>query len=147
MGLDLLAQGRGIGEVAALLGVDDSTVFRWRDSPEGRARLAAAFAEREKARGEIAEAQRDTVAEAKKRLHELALSAVKALEEALGDDDVQARLRASREVLDRAGVPRTERVETAESDVDFSSLTPEERAQLRALLTKAGGVPEAGGHA
>lgn len=141
LGLDLLAQGRGVRDVARSLDVDERTVTRWRETPEGQARLARAEEDRERIRAVAIEAERNTVVDARQRLHELALRAVSRLEEALDDDDVQARLRAAREVLDRAGVPRTERVENAEADLDFSSLSPEERAQLRELLTKA----EAGG--
>lgn len=136
IGLDLLAQGRGVGEVASALGVDERTVSRWRDTPEGRERLATAQAERERERKAADEERRNTVTEARVRLHQLALRAVEQLEGALGDDDVQARLRAAREVLDRAGVPRTERVESGPAEVDMSKLTAEERATMRDLLTK-----------
>lgn len=142
LGLDLLAGGRGVGEVASALGVSESTVFRWRDTPEGQARLAAANDERERERAAAAEARRNTVVEARTRLHELALKAVEALEGGLNNDDPQARLRAAREVLDRAGVPRTERVETGAPELDLSKLTPDERATMRALLTKMAAPPE-----
>jgi hypothetical protein len=143
MGLDMLIMGRGITEVARALGVDDRTVARWRDSPEGARRLAEASAIADEVRKADLKAMVDTAAQAREKLRSIALRAVDVLEEALDDDDVQARLRAVRETLDRAGVPRVERVETIGGEVDYSHMTPEKRALLRELLAEAmgGGSP------
>jgi hypothetical protein len=39
-------------------------------------------------------------------------------------------------------VPRTERVETGAPELDLSKLAPDERATMRALLTKMAAPPE-----
>ena len=124
-------------EVAAMFRVDPKTVTRWAKSDEGKRRIAEGEAERQREREAETAARRATAAEARKRVQEIALKAVEMLEKALDDEDVHARLRAAREVLDRAGVPRTSKVEVTSSVLDLSKLSDEEIATLDTLTTKA----------
>lgn len=82
--------------------------------------------------------------EARARLGAVAARAADVLAAHLDDPDPAVASAAARTILDRVGVPRTERVETADVEHDFSALSPEERAQLRALLTKAESGPSVG---
>lgn len=126
----LLVEGLTVRSVAETLRVDESTVRVWRDSEEGRAALNAARAAR-------AEAFRDTVDEARTKLKSLGLRAVEVLENDLDSADPEVRNRTARTILDRVGLPRTERVETVTQETaDYSGLTDEEFQEMRRLRAK-----------
>jgi hypothetical protein len=58
--------------------------------------------------------------------------------EALEHADPRVRLHAAKEIADRVGLPRTERLESAGAPMDLSKLTTEEVEQLAALMAKVG---------
>lgn len=133
----LLGEGLTASEVSRRLGVHERTVRRWRDNPASAPII-------ENARAMRAQAVADSVDEARRILRDAAPDAARAVVDALDSPDPADQLRAAAMLLDRVGVPRTERVETADVEHDFSALSPEERAQLRALLTKAESGPSVG---
>ena len=141
--LIMLSQGMLAPSVADEVGVSAATVRVWaKANADELAELIRQHDERiEAAASKSSEAVASSVAEARVRLSAAAARAADVLTTQLDDPDPAVASAAARTILDRVGVPRTERVETAETDLDFSSLSPEERAQLRELLTKA----EAGG--
>jgi transposase len=132
-GMRLLAEGLRVLDVAEQLGVDEKTVRRWRDSPEGAKELAAA---REARAATFANAAED----ARRVLREATARAAQVLVEQLDESDPAARSLAARTILDRVGVPRTERVEAVVAPAaDLSRLTDDELAQYEALRAKARG--------
>jgi hypothetical protein len=132
-GMRLLAEGFQVLAVAEQLSVDRATVLRWRDSPEGARELAAARSARAASFANAAE-------DARRILREATAKAAQVLVEQLDDDDPAARSLAARTILDRVGVPRTERVEAVVAPArDLSKLTDDELAQLEALRAKARG--------
>lgn len=129
--MGLLVEGHQVLAVAEVLGVDEKTVRRWRDSPEGQREMEVSRKAREASFADAADS-------ARRILREAATRAAQVLADQLEDRDAEVRNRAARAILDRTGVPRTERVETtASSPVDLSRLTDEEFAQLEALHRKA----------
>lgn len=129
----LLAEGHQVLAVAEELGVDEKTVRRWRDSPEGAKELAAARAARAATFANAAE-------DARRILREATAKAAQVLVEQLDAADQETRSLAARTILDRVGVPRTERVEaTVAPAVGLSRLTDDELAQFEALHAKARG--------
>lgn len=129
----LLAEGYQVTAVAETVAVDERTVRRWRDSPEGQRELAVAREARAAAFAASAE-------EARRVLREAAVPAAMVLAEQLGATDPEVANRAARAILDRIGVPRTERVETAATGTeDLGRLSDEELATYEALQRKAKG--------
>lgn len=132
-GMRLLAEGYQVTAVGEQLGVDRKTVERWRDSPEGARELAAARAARAAAFANAAE-------DARRILREATAKAAQVLVEQLDAQDPETRSLAARTILDRVGVPRTERVEAVVAPAaDLSRLTDDELAQYEALRAKARG--------
>lgn len=129
----LLAEGVTAAEVARRVGVHERTVRKWRDL-EGSPAVIEAAAEARKA------VFADSIEEARRILRDAAPDAAKAITRALDAPKEADAIRAAATLLDRVGVPRTERVEQVETETDVAGLTPEERAQLRALLMKAAGT-------
>lgn len=128
--MKLLGEGVAVAEVARRLKVHRRTVEKWRAAPEGAQELAAAT--------QASEATfASAVAEARRLLTEAAPDAARTLVDHLDHHDPQAALRAAATLLDRIGVPRTQRVENAEPEgADLSVLTDEEFAELRRIKAK-----------
>lgn len=136
--LDLLAEGELVSVVAATVGVDVKTVRAWAESPEGQERLAQAEKAREDARRAIEEGRAAGAAAAKKLLVESTVEAAQVLQAALTHKRPYVRIRAAVQILDRAGVPRTEKIETGEGDEwDLSRFTDDELADFERLRAKA----------
>lgn len=98
-----LAEGRTPTEVAEALGVERSTVWRWLQRPDFAA-LASQF-------------NGTSVEGARARIGALVSDALEVLEAVLRDPGapVQARIQAAREILDRAGLKSTDRVQVETS--------------------------------
>lgn len=127
----MIAEGIPMRAVARELRVNHETVTAWRDSSEGKERLDALRAKRDQELGAI---QR----KARLQLEALIPRAVQRLGDALESANLNVVVRASAQILDRAGMPRTERVEAVgDGEIDLSELTAEELDQLRALHEKA----------
>lgn len=138
----LLAEGLTDAEVSRRVGVHAQTVRKWRRMPTVAPALDAAREER-------ASTFADSIEEARRILRDAAPLAARAVVSALDAPKEADAIRAAATLLDRVGVPRTERVEQVETETEVAGLTAEERAQLRALLMKAAGAgsgsPGAGG--
>lgn len=132
--LEQLALGRQVSSVARDLDVRRATVREWRDSPDGRAFLSA---EREKRRASFAKAQ--MLAEAV--LRDAAVSAANALVEGLESTDSEERRRCAEAILDRVGLPKSQRIEgKVERRFNLSALSLEEKQQLREMVKRAKGT-------
>lgn len=132
--LQQLALGRQVSSVARELGVRRATVREWRDSPEGRSFLGA---EREKRRASFAKAQ--LLAESV--LRDAAISAANVLAEGLESADAETRRRCAEAILDRVGLPKSQRIEgKVERRFDLSTLSIEEKQQLREMVKRAKGT-------
>lgn len=128
-----LAEGELMASVARALGVRENTIRDWRDSPDGARELAAARKAREASFADAVEGARRIVRENLER-------AAQVLADQLGHPDPGVCSLAARTLLDRGGVPRTERVESAPAvEEDLSTLTDEEFATLRAIKAKLKG--------
>lgn len=125
----LLVEGHSLASVAELVGASRPTVRAWRESPEGQRMLRAA-------REECDREFKDSTSEARELLKSLARRAVQVLEEDLDSEDADIRHKAARTVLDRVGLPRTERVETITRAEDLSKLSDDELETLRAIRAK-----------
>ena len=126
-----LAEGELMASVARALGVRENTIRDWRDSPEGQRELAAARKAREASFADAVEGARRIVRENLER-------AAQVLADQLGHPDPGVCSLAARTLLDRGGVPRTERVETqAKTDEVLEQLTDDELATYEALKKKA----------
>ncbi len=134
--LALLGEGVTAAEAARRVGVHERTVRKWRDL-EGSPLVIEEAAETRKA------VFADSIEEARRILRAAAPDASRAIVGALGASKDADVIRAAATLLDRVGVPRTERVETIGGEVDYSHMTPEKRALLRELLAEAmgGGSP------
>ena len=115
----LLATGFTITAVSKQLKVGRGPVVAWRESPDGKAEFTAFLKERDKQLREAADG-------ALRILRDGADKAARVLVEQLGDRDPSVRSLAARTLLDRVGVPRTERIETAPAPIDTSGLSDEE---------------------
>lgn len=102
----LLGQGMTLSAVGRELGVDRAAVREWRDSPEGERFLADLRKAREKEFAEI-------IADGSRALRELALRSISVLKDKLESDLPFESITAAREVLDRVGLLRAERIEVA----------------------------------
>ena len=132
--LEMLALGQHVSTVARELGVRRGTVREWRDSTDGRAFLDR---EREKRQATYAEAQ----ARAAAVLRDSATSAANALVEGLESGDPETRRRCAEAILDRVGLPKTQKVEGSIGPaLDLSKLDDAELEQLATLTAKAGGA-------
>lgn len=129
--MKLLAEGWQLASVARQLKVRRGTVRDWRDSPAGQRLLAAARAERSAALLEVIE-------DGRRLLRENAMRAVQVLVDKLASPVPFEAGAAAAQLLDRVGLPRTERIETPPKPKrDLSKLSTEELVQLRALREKA----------
>lgn len=126
----LLVSGESLSRVAELVEVSRPTVRAWRDSPEGQRLLRDARAEYDRE-------FKDTVSEARTMLKSLAQRAVEVLDEDLTSEDADIRHKAAKTILDRVGLPRTERLEIHEERLDLSSLSDTELAEYERLRRKA----------
>lgn len=127
----LLGEGLTVTEVARRLDLSRQTVSVWKNHV-----VAPAVAEEEARR---AESFSDSVAEARAKLAAGALKAAEVLVEQLDSKDPAVRSLAARTLLDRVGVPRTERVEVEVPTEDLTALTDDELAELERLRAKAKG--------
>lgn len=127
--MGLLSDGYTVSSVAENLGLSRQTVTVWRDSPEGKALLSAACADRDRE-------FRDTVTEARSKLKSLARRAVEVLEDQLNSGDEDTAGKAARTILDRVGLPRTERHEVVPVQEDLSKLSDDEVEMLRVIRAK-----------
>jgi len=126
----LLVEGMPVGEVADAIGVDRGTISRWKNSPEGYQQLAAA----RKARETV---YRDAVADGVRKIREYTDRAIDVLAEQLDHHDPEVRSLAARTLLDRGGIPRTQRIENANgTGFDWSKLTPDELRAAREMQRK-----------
>ena len=127
----LLAEGFTITAVAAEMKVKRDTIVRWRDTVEGQRALA-------KHRAERVEALKGTADKAREILESGATAAAETLIELVASGAAKDRIRAAATLLDRIGVPRTERVEaTVGTDEDLTALTDDELREYERLITKA----------
>lgn len=127
----LLAEGYSITAVAAEMKVKRDTIVRWRDTVEGQRSLA-------KHRAARTEALKGTADRARAILEGGAVQAAETLVELVGTGAPKDRIRASATLLDRIGVPRTERVEaTVGTDEDLTELTDDELREYERLIAKA----------
>ena len=128
--MGLLSEGYTVSSVAENLGLSRQTVTVWRDSPEGKALLSAACADRDRE-------FRDTVTEARARLKSLAERAVEVLAEQLESGDEDTAGKAAKTILDRVGLPRTERLELGAERLNLSALSDDELRVYEMLRRKA----------
>lgn len=128
----LLVEGWTVTAVSKDLGITRHTVRAWRESPEG----AAAYAEAKKARDAATQSAAD---EARQVLKAGAVIAAQALVAAAQRGPLAERIRAASTILDRVGVPRTERIESVEAPVDLSALSDDELAAYEKLSEKIRG--------
>ena len=126
----LLAEGHSVRSAAALVDVNEATVHRWRQSDEGKAELEAA----QRVRARVFE---DTVAHARTRLKSLAERAVEVLAEQLESGDEDTAGKAAKTILDRVGLPRTERLELGAERLNLSALSDDELRVYEMLRRKA----------
>lgn len=127
----LLAEGFSCSAVARDLKIRVDTVIVWRDSPEGSDEIRRL---REQRNAELGA----TLRQGRLDLETLVPRAITALGDALGAANPSVRVRAAREILDRAGLPRTEvHEERGGGDLDLSALSAEELDTLRDLHAKA----------
>ena len=126
----LLAEGHSVRSAAALVDVNEATVHRWRQSDEGKAELEAA----QRVRARVFE---DTVAHARTRLKSLAERAVEVLAEQLESGDEDTAGKAAKTILDRVGLPRTERLELSAERLNLSALSDDELRVYEMLRRKA----------
>lgn len=131
--LRLLTENYTLSAVARMLGVNRNTVREWRDSPEGQRSL-------EQARTARAEQYQNAAEQARQVIRENVARAAQTLADNLDAPNRRDRATAARELLDRGGVPRTERVEGgAGRSADLSRLTDEQLVQLARLQQLAMG--------
>jgi transposase-like protein len=128
--MGLLSDGYTVSSVAENLGLSRQTVTVWRDSPEGKALLEAACADRDRE-------FRDTVTEARSKLKSLARRAVEVLEDQLESGDEDTAGKAAKTILDRVGLPRTERLELSAERLNLSALSDDELRVYEMLRRKA----------
>lgn len=126
--LELLLKGESLTQAAEVVGIHKSTAHRWKADPEFAAALAGAVYERHAA--------------VLARLRAGAASMVDVLVSIAEDADAppSARVSAAREVLDRAGVPRLERLEIA-ATLESLSWSGDDAAELAQLERTVIDVP------
>lgn len=127
----LLAEGFTVSEVARRLGVSRQTVSGWANH------TAAEAVSVEKAKR--AQGFEDAVAAARKELKASTLDAARVLVGQLTNADPAVAAAAAKTILDRAGLPRVEVVQSEAAPLDLSGLTEEELATFEALLSRVGG--------
>lgn len=129
----MVAEGWHLNDVAKLLGVDRSTVRRWRDCPDGRQMLA-------RAKDQRAAAFAEAVGEAREVLRNAAPLAAHTLVDKLRDPKPFEALTAAEAILARVGIPRASKLEaTLRAQTDLSKLSPEDLDHLEGILRKATG--------
>ena len=126
----LMAEGVLTMDIANTLGVSERTVNLWKNSEDGKAEL-------EHARERTARVFEDTVAHARTRLKSLAERAVEVLAEQLESGDEDTAGKAAKTILDRVGLPRTERLELSAERLNLSALSDDELRVYEMLRRKA----------
>jgi hypothetical protein len=126
-----LEAGQSVAFIARALTCARLTVRMVRDDPEMQTRIASACKTREATHAEALATARQLMLEATPQV-------AQAFIDALDHADPRVRLQAAKEIADRIGLPRTERLESSTAPVDLSKLTTEEVEQLAALTTKIG---------
>jgi len=127
----LLAEGLSVAEVARRVGVRRQTVSGWKNHHATEA--LAVERERRKAGME------DALQDARRELRDATHKAAKVLVTQLESSDPAVALAAAKTLLDRAGLPRVEVVQSETRPLDLSGLTEEELSQFEALLSRVGG--------
>ena len=125
-----MAEGVLTMDIANTLGVSERTVNLWKNSEDGKAEL-------EHARERTARVFEDTVALARTRLKSLAERAVEVLAEQLESGDEDTAGKAAKTILDRVGLPRTERLELSAERLNLSALSDDELRVYEMLRRKA----------
>ena len=129
----LLAEGFTVSEVARRLGVSRQTVSGWANHTAAE----AVSVEKEKR----AQGFEDAAKLSREKLRENLLTVTEELVKLAKDPDPTVRLRAITAIMDRAGLPRVEVVQSEAEPLDLSGLTDEELATFEALLQRAKGGP------
>ncbi len=124
-----LEAGQSVAHIARELTCARLTVRTVRNDPEMQARIAAACKARE-------DAHAGHLATARGLMLEATIDVAQAFIDALDHADPRVRLLAAKEIADRIGLPRTERLESAAPPTDLSKLSTEELEQLAALTSK-----------
>ena len=124
---ELLLKGESVTQAAEIVGVHRVTAQRWSTDPDFAAAMVAAVADRHAA--------------VVRRLRAVAPGMVDVLVEIASDQGApaSARVSAAREVLDRAGVPRLERLEIA-ATMESLSWSETDAAELSRLAASDAGV-------
>ena len=126
-----LEAGQSVAHIARAMTVAKLTVRTVRAEPEVQARIAAACKARE-------EAHVAALATARGLMLEATPAVAQVFVDALEHADPRVRLAVAKEIADRVGLPRTERLESAGAPMDLSKLTTEEVETLAEILAKAG---------
>lgn len=130
-GMSLLAEGYKMGKAAELLGVDRTTLRRWRFSARGREAYDRFLKARE---ADLAEA----AARARRVLLDSAELAATRLVDRLHSTVPFEAISAAEAVLGRTGLPRSTKTELlTASEIDPSKLNDDELAALERLQQKA----------
>lgn len=127
----LKAEGLTVSEIARRIGVARETVSRWVNH-----HAAAAVAREREKRSQTFE---DALTEARALLRDNTAAAARVLVSQLSDSDPTVAQSAAKTLLDRAGLPRVEVVQSETRPLDLSGLTEEELATFEALLSRVGG--------
>lgn len=115
------AQGVVMREIAEAVGVNRKTLYRWRDNPAYPALVAALLDDAHRsARARL----RMGVTDAATRIHAL-----------ISSEDERIALSAAQTLLDRAGLPKAERVELAGKVETGGRVTVDPSEELASLLS------------
>ena len=118
------AQGVVMREIAEAVGVNRKTLYRWRDNPAYPALVAALLDDAHRsARARL----RMGVTDAATRSHAL-----------IGSEDERIALSAAQTLLDRAGLPKAERMELSADVRASGSVTVDPSDELAAMLAGGG---------
>lgn len=120
-------------EAARRVGVRRSTVSAWKNSAEGREFLQALRTEAE--RGHLA-----ATSDARTVLRDATVKAARVLVAQLSHRDPMIAQSAAKTILDRAGLPRVEVVQSEAAPLNLSGFTEEELSLFEGFLRRAGGA-------